>query len=115
LPVDVRVDGDERRLSPEVEMALFRVAQEAPANAWKHAQAPRVDVQLSFGEGAIELVVEDRGRGLAVPERVGALRVASEPGRGTTVTARGEPAEPEDAGGAAKSARDGSRLQGSVS
>ncbi len=109
LPVELRVDGGERRLSPEVELSLFRVAQEALTNAWKHAQAPRVEVGLWFDDEAVKLTVGDRGRGFAAPEQLGALveaghfglvsmnermglvggtlRLASGPGEGTTVTA----------------------------
>jgi signal transduction histidine kinase len=109
LPVELRVDGNERRLSPEVELSLFRVAQEALTNAWKHAQTPKIEVSLSFGEEAVKLTVFDRGRGFKVPERLGALaeaghfglvsmherlelaggtlRLTSEVGQGTTVAA----------------------------
>ncbi len=109
LPVELRVDGGERRLSPEVELSLFRVAQEALTNAWKHAQSPRVEVGLWFDDAAAKLTVSDRGRGFAVPERLGALvetghlglvnmnermglvggtlRLVSGPGQGTTITA----------------------------
>lgn len=110
LPVELRVKGNERRLSPEIELAFFRVAQEALTNAWKHAQTPKVEVSLQFDEEAVKLTVADRGRGFEVPERLGVLaeaghfglmgmherlelvggtlRVASEPGQGTTIAAR---------------------------
>ena len=109
LPVELRVTGGERRLSPEVELSLFRVTQEALTNAWKHAQTPTVQVDLRFDEQGVELTVTDRGRGFVVPERLGtlaeaghfglvsmhermalvggALRLSSTPGQGTTVTA----------------------------
>ncbi|MFQ5433242.1 MAG: ATP-binding protein [Anaerolineae bacterium] len=110
LPVELHLDGDERRLTPEAELSLFRVAQEALANAWKHAQTPKVEVSLLFGETAVEITICDRGRGFEAPERLralaeaghfglvgmrermelvgGRLRLTSEPGRGTTITAQ---------------------------
>jgi signal transduction histidine kinase len=109
MPVELHVDGNEQRLSPEAELSLFRVAQEALINAWKHAQTPKVEVGLCFDEEAVRLTVSDRGRGFAVPERLGALAeaghfglvgihermelvggtlgLASGPGQGTTLTA----------------------------
>ncbi len=109
MPISLSVNGHERRLSPEAELALFRVAQEALANVWKHAQAPKTEVTLQFSEKAIGLTIVDRGRGFVVPERLetlaeadhfglvsmrerlelvdGTLRVTSEPGQGTSVTA----------------------------
>jgi signal transduction histidine kinase len=109
MPIAFNVDDRERRLAPEAELALFRVAQEALANAWKHAQAPKTEVTLQFGEAAVDLTVVDRGRGFVVPERLetlaevdhfglvsmrerlelvdGTLRVTSEPGQGTVIAA----------------------------
>ena len=75
-PVALQINGEERRLAQEVELSLFRVAQEALANAWKHAQAPKVDVELCFEPIAVRLTVCDRGRGFNVPERMGALAEA---------------------------------------
>ena len=108
-PITFNVGGHERRLSPEAELALFRVAQEALANIWKHAQAPKTEVTLQFSKKAIDLTVVDRGRGFVVPERLetlaeaghfglvsmrerlelveGMLRVTSELGQGTIVAA----------------------------
>jgi signal transduction histidine kinase len=57
------------RLSPLVETALFRVAQEALTNARKHAQTTEVRVQLERAGAEVRLVVEDAGRGF-VPEAI---------------------------------------------
>jgi DNA-binding NarL/FixJ family response regulator/signal transduction histidine kinase len=57
------VQGEPRPLSPEVEAAVFRIAQEALSNVRKHARARRVRVLLSYGERSLRLLVEDDGRG----------------------------------------------------
>jgi signal transduction histidine kinase len=109
LIVEFMVEGEERRLSPEAEISLFRVVQEALTNAWKHAQAPKAVVSLNFKTEGVELVISDKGRGFALPERLGMmterghfglvnmqerlalvggkLQVTSMPEHGTTVTA----------------------------
>jgi putative ABC transport system permease protein len=107
-PVELRIQGQEQRLTPDVELSLFRVAQEALSNAWRHAQTPKVELGLNFEPQAVRLTVCDRGRGFEVPERLGALaesghfglvgihervqlaggelQLASRPGEGTTIT-----------------------------
>jgi len=102
------IDGTVSRLPQDVELAVFRIAQEAVTNAERHAAARRVDVALEFGDGWLELSVGDDGVGfdpqsefwgdtqsLGLPgmsERArlvgGRLRMASKVGRGTTVTVR---------------------------
>jgi signal transduction histidine kinase len=89
----------------ELSLHLFRIAQEAVANALKHAAASEVVVTLRTVDGRIHLMIEDDGKGL--PERVirargrrglgmdimryrsrliGAqLTIESAPGRGTRV------------------------------
>jgi signal transduction histidine kinase/DNA-binding NarL/FixJ family response regulator len=57
------VQGEPRPLAPEVEAALFRIAQEALSNVRKHARAHRVRVVLAYGERSVRLLVEDDGRG----------------------------------------------------
>jgi signal transduction histidine kinase len=58
--------GVERRLPPGVGLTLFRVCQEALTNVRKHAgPSPAVTIMLRWGEGEVELRVEDDGRGLA--------------------------------------------------
>ncbi len=67
------VSGAPRRLAPAVEVALFRIAQEALHNVEKHAQATRATVQLAFSPDNVRLAVEDDGRGFDVPEDVSSL------------------------------------------
>ncbi|UCC86050.1 MAG: sensor histidine kinase [Anaerolineales bacterium] len=62
LSVVLRVD-EERRLPPEIEEALFRVAQEALNNVVKHAQTDQAEVTLDMRGEVVSLLVEDRGLG----------------------------------------------------
>jgi signal transduction histidine kinase len=63
------------RPAAEVEVALFRIAQEALINVAKHAAASRVKVSLAAGAGKVRMVIEDDGRG------IDATRAANDPGR----------------------------------
>ncbi len=102
-PIELRVEG-ERRLSPDVEGELFRIAQEALNNAIKHADAKRIDVELKITPERAALTVRDDGRGFdlqrpglrsrrlgltSMRERAesvgGRVRVESKPGEGTAV------------------------------
>ena len=96
-----------RRLSSEVELTLFRIAQEALNNVRKHAQATRVVTTMKLSNGAIKMIIQDNGKGFKLPalteyptaagklgltgmhERArllgGILEINSEPGRGTKV------------------------------
>jgi signal transduction histidine kinase len=67
LPRGVRltVTGRERRLDGPLELALFRIAQEALRNVEKHSAATMASVDLDFGGDEITLSVTDNGRGLA--------------------------------------------------
>nr|WP_255426770.1 GAF domain-containing sensor histidine kinase [Pseudonocardia sp. C8] len=97
--VDVRLDLDERRLADHVEVALYRIAQEALQNVHKHAGAGRVLLRLAWGDTGVRLEIGDDGAGFATSgdgygmtsmrERAeligGTLEVRSLPGSGTTV------------------------------
>jgi signal transduction histidine kinase/PAS domain-containing protein len=64
LQVAVEVEGEEKRpLSPETQVALYRLAQESLNNVVKHAGASQVTITLRFAEAATELRVQDDGRG----------------------------------------------------
>jgi signal transduction histidine kinase len=99
------VTGTPRPLSPDAEVTLLRVTQEALANVSRHARAGRVALTLSYMDGEAALDVRDDGVGFApgadgagpngglglhgMRERVealgGRLAVESAPGGGTTV------------------------------
>jgi signal transduction histidine kinase len=61
--VTLALDGAGRRLPPDVEVVLYRVAQEALTNVARHAQASEARVQIVSDDDAVHLVVEDDGRG----------------------------------------------------
>jgi len=104
------VIGRRRRLLPEIEINLYRIAQEALNNVLKHAKASKVDVLLEYGKDDVVLVIEDDGRGFntnvkSAPKRSGqglgiigmreraallggSLEIESTKGSGTTVIAR---------------------------
>jgi signal transduction histidine kinase len=75
-PVRLAVDG-ETRLEPEMQVALYRIAQEALNNVAKHARAKQAWVNLRCGAAAGTLEVIDDGRGfdvqaaMAAPEHLG--------------------------------------------
>lgn len=107
LDVRVQATGPRRRLSPEMETILFRIAQEAITNVAKHAQAQQAIVNLDFAD-PIELRIEDNGIGMTpnqihrraarhqgwglagIQERAalvgGDLHIDSAPGCGTRLT-----------------------------
>lgn len=74
LRLEFRIDGTERPLEPDVENALFRIAQESITNVVKHAAATAVEVCVTFDDRAAELTVTDDGHGLGqAREGVGLL------------------------------------------
>jgi two-component system sensor histidine kinase UhpB len=63
------------KLTPEVELAIYRIAQESLTNVARHAQARRVVISLEPGRGTVVLRVADDGRGFAgTPTEHGGLR-----------------------------------------
>lgn len=66
LPVTVRIEGTARPLTPGIEHALFRSAQEGLTNIRKHAAASVGEISLGFGPtGKVTLKITDNGRGTA--------------------------------------------------
>jgi signal transduction histidine kinase len=118
LPVALHVEGERPELSQGLDLAAYRIVQEALTNALRHAGGAPAEVLVRYGPDAIELEVADRGRGPAAPpgaaaggagpaghglvgmrERAqlygGELHAGPRPGGGFTVRARlpvGDPA-----------------------
>jgi two-component system NarL family sensor kinase len=107
--VEVRLDAQPVRLAKHLEVALYRVAQEAVSNIKRHAGARRVTIALLEDPDGVVLRIADDGRGFdleayrrkppgtsfglaGIQERVrllgGTLRVRSAPGAGTALEIR---------------------------
>jgi two-component system sensor histidine kinase UhpB len=108
IPVEFQRQGTEVRLNPNVELALYRMAQEALNNVSKHAGATQADLNISFTSQQVTLQVIDNGKGFDVPkspaefapgghfgllglyeraELIGArLEIFSSPGQGSRIT-----------------------------
>jgi signal transduction histidine kinase len=71
LEVEVRTDGDSRALDPGVDLAAYRIVQEALTNVRRHAAASRVEVELRFDSQTLGLRIADDGRGPAGPDHNG--------------------------------------------
>jgi two-component system sensor histidine kinase UhpB len=73
--VERRFPESAPKLAPEVELAVYRVAQESLTNVARHAQASRVTMALEQSHDSVVLRVADDGRGFAsAPVEHGGLR-----------------------------------------
>jgi signal transduction histidine kinase len=63
VTVALRVEGEARALAPGVDLAAYRIVQEALTNVIRHAGPARAEVAVRFGERELELEVTDNGRG----------------------------------------------------
>jgi signal transduction histidine kinase len=74
IAVKLHVAGMEKdRLTPEIETALYRIAQEALNNIVKHARAANVDIILERRAEEVSLIIEDDGVGFDTEEVSGAV------------------------------------------
>lgn len=63
IRAQLSADSDEIHLTPDVELQLLRITQEALANVRKHSEARRAEVRLEKLPHGVRVVVEDDGRG----------------------------------------------------
>jgi signal transduction histidine kinase len=102
VQVQLKHTGIERRFAPEVEIAVYRIVQEALTNVARHAGVSDVTVRLWVSHALLSLQIEDQGVGF-VPEAAlasaassglsgmhertlllgGTLHIESEPGQGS--------------------------------
>lgn len=100
VKASLTLTGEPSLLSPELEVGLLRITQEALSNVRKHARASQVNVTLSYLDDMVLLDIQDDGLGLqpassgsfglrSMRERIealgGSFALESEPGQGTTV------------------------------
>src|SRR5262249_2962496 len=101
LEASLATEGSFSDLDDDVQLVVYRVAQEAITNAARHGEAGRIEVTLMRTEAGVTLEVADDGRGFAfeqserglgiggMRERAllvgGELTIESRPGQGTTV------------------------------
>jgi two-component system, NarL family, sensor histidine kinase UhpB len=74
LTIDVRVAEPLPALTPEEELVLYRVAQEALTNVVRHAEATRAEICVELRDRRLELRVADDGRGVAPGDEAGGIR-----------------------------------------
>jgi signal transduction histidine kinase len=95
--------GEDRKLSPQAEITIYRIVQELVNNALKHADAKQIIVQLTKNHVKAGVTVEDDGNGFDVNDPLlkkgaglinimsrvdyfkGTLDINSQPGKGTSV------------------------------
>ncbi|HET7230588.1 MAG TPA: ATP-binding protein [Longimicrobium sp.] len=107
LRIEVAYDDVPGGLSPQAELATYRIVQEALSNVVRHAHATRASVRIARNGERLLVTVQDDGRGFdpgnamstdggglglfGMKERAGYIggqvEVSSEPGRGTRVRA----------------------------
>lgn len=64
VPVVLRREGEPRPLPPGVDLAAFRIVQEALTNVRRHAGPASAGVTITYGDTGVEVEVADDGRGL---------------------------------------------------
>jgi len=107
LEADLEIDGQPQGLTPDLEVAIYRIVQEALQNVRKHAHASEVSVRAVFTDKGVALAVRDDGVGfvvspnltdlasqgsfglMGIEERAqlfgGELEIHSQPGHGTEI------------------------------
>lgn len=108
IDTKIVVNGDSRKLQPETEVIIFRIVQEAVNNIRRHSKATAATITVEFAPESFKLTVRDNGKGFLFPKTIsnftaegklgligmqerakflnGALKIDSEPGKGTLVT-----------------------------
>jgi signal transduction histidine kinase len=66
--IDFQLLGIARRIPPETELALYRMAQEGLNNVVRHAEADQASLYIDFKKNAVILAITDDGAGFDVPD-----------------------------------------------
>ncbi|MDD5702304.1 MAG: sensor histidine kinase [Dehalococcoidales bacterium] len=104
----IEITGSEHKLSPEIEINLFRIVQESLNNISRHANASTVSVKIEFNLETVKISIQDNGKGFSMKDIVddlskagklglismqqraqllnGILDISSQPGKGTRIS-----------------------------
>jgi signal transduction histidine kinase len=63
LPVELQIDGEPQPLAPGIDLAAYRIVQEALTNTLRHAGPARAKVSVHYDTNEIRMRIEDNGRG----------------------------------------------------
>ncbi|MDR3727085.1 MAG: histidine kinase [Terracidiphilus sp.] len=104
ITILLSVRGDQKQVPLRIADTLFRIGQEAVANAVRHARPRTIHLRLVYGRPSVKLTVRDDGDGFSPHEEstgfgirgmkrradsIGAaFRIRSSPGHGTSVAVR---------------------------
>jgi len=108
IKVKTEITGNQRPLSPELELMVFRIAQEALSNARRHSHAANIVFKLIYNDNNINVIIQDDGKGFDLPDKLsdltkkgklglvgireraelsgGTVKIDTKPGKGTTLT-----------------------------
>jgi len=123
--MEIKVDSDVNpvSLTPDAELTVYRLVQEALTNIAKYAKATQVSIKVGSRDGMVEVSVCDDGVGFEpslprltahgllgmkfrVESEKGEMTIESAPGRGTSIRAVLPEAPPEETGEALRSAEE---------
>jgi PAS domain S-box-containing protein len=75
IATKININGNSRRLAPEIELTVFRITQEVISNIRRHSKATSVDLSLDYSADAMTLIINDNGQGFEIPDRTSDLAI----------------------------------------
>jgi two-component system sensor histidine kinase DegS len=73
INIRILVDGTKRNLSPEAEVTIFRITQEALNNIKRHSKATEAVITLEFNTECLKITLDDNGQGFRPPKKLDRL------------------------------------------
>ncbi|MFC1937714.1 PAS domain S-box protein [Chloroflexota bacterium] len=74
IEINLRTVGADQHFSPEKELLVYRIVQEALRNIWKHSEATKAEVVIEFGEETSTVTISDNGKGFNDEDSLGFLK-----------------------------------------
>jgi signal transduction histidine kinase len=64
IQVDIEMDSELERLSPEMETTIFRIVQESLTNIHRHSASPTASIRVNADSEFVSLEIRDEGKGM---------------------------------------------------